>query len=127
MMAIRSNKDVKAPDTLSVRELDAIIRSMSLDDDTRQSFPPPKKWKRVDVGETECYVGDELCVVSLIEKQPETMAELTENQCNTEDTIIKYLQSEGWIGKEYIYVGLQRFNLNKPPEGFAEDENGTSA
>jgi hypothetical protein len=85
-------------------------------------FPVPKEWKRVDVGKIECYVGDRLCVVALVEKQSETIGELKENQVNTEVTIIRYLKGEGWIDKEYIYVGMQKFNLNNPPKGFTDED-----
>ncbi len=112
---------MNTPDTFTLAELNTIIRSMSVDEVTRQSFPAPNKWTRVDVGEIECYVGDGLYVVAMIERQPETMPEMEKNQINTEAAIIKYMQGEGWIGKEYVYVGMQRFNLKKPPESL--DEN----
>jgi hypothetical protein len=90
--------------------------------DTGTPFPAPKKWKRVDVGETECYVGDELYAIALVEKQPGTVEELVENQSHAETTVIKYLQGEGFLGKEYVYVGMQRFSLKHPTKGFNEAE-----
>jgi hypothetical protein len=42
-------------------------------------------------------------------------------QTNTEDTVIKYLQSEGFLGRDYAYIGMQRFRLNKPPKGFTNE------
>ncbi len=100
---------------------------MALESDTRMPFPAPKKWERVDVGETECYVGDRLYVLALVENPPETIEELKANQSNTENMVIKYMQSEGFIEKEYVYVGMQRFNLKNPPKGFIEDDGTASA
>lgn len=100
--------------TLLPSELNATIRSMG--------FPAPKAWMRVDCGQIETYVGDGLYVISLVEKSPETKAEMTENQFKTETTVIKYLQSEGFIEKEYIYVGMQRFSLKNPPKEFLESD-----
>lgn len=118
---------MKTPDSLTVPELNAVIRSMPIDEMTGAPFPAPKKWQRVDVGNIECYVGDRICVIALVEKQPDTVSELKQNQLNTETTIIRYLQNEGWIDKEYVYVGMQRFSLKNPPKGFLEGEDGTSA
>ena len=105
---------MQTADTLTPPELDAIVRNLPEDDGP---YIKPKKWKRVDVGQTEVYVGDDLYIVALCEKLPESVDELAKNQVNTEDTVIKYLQSEGFIGQEYAYVGMQRFKLNHPPEG----------
>ena len=101
--------------TLTPPELDAIVRNLP---EEVGPNPRPKKWKRVDCGNVEVYVGDDLYVVALVEKISESVDEVATNQINTEDTVIKYLQSEGFIGKEYAYVGMQRFKLNHPPEGF---------
>jgi hypothetical protein len=111
---------MQTKDTLTPPELDAIVRNLPTE--VLLGAIPTKKWKRVDVGMTEVYVGDELYIVALVEKMSESIDEITSNQVNTEETVIKYLQSEGFIGKDYAYVGMQRFNLQKPPEGFTNDE-----
>lgn len=99
-------------------ELNAIIRNLP---EERGPYPRSRQWKRVDVGQTEVYVGDSLYVVALCEKLPESEDDLAKNQANTEDTVIKYLQSEGFLGKEYAYVGMQRFCMH-PPKGFRNGE-----
>ncbi len=100
--------------SLQQHELNATIRTMG--------FPAPKAWKRVDCGSIEAYVGDKLYVIALVETCPDNIEQLKENQTKTELTVIKYMQSEGFVGKEYVYVGMQRFNLKKPPQGlFGED------
>lgn len=101
-------------DTLTPPELNAIVRNLP---EEHGPYPRPRKWKRVDVGQTEVYVGDGLYVVALCEKIPESADELATNQVNTEDTVIKYLQSEGFLEKDYAYVGMQRFSLKHLPEG----------
>lgn len=105
--------------TLTPRELDAVIRSLPLDD--LGLIPRPKVWKRVDCGNTEVYVGDRLYIVALVEKLPESIDELTTTQLNTEDTVVKYLRGEGFIDEEYAYVGMQRFSLKNPPKGFTNE------
>src|SRR5512137_2929011 len=105
--------------TLQSSELNATIRTMG--------FPAPKAWKRVDCGQIETYVGDGLYVVALVEKYPENIEQMKETQFKTEATVIKYLQGEGFIEKEYVYVGMQRFSLKKPPKDFLEGEDGTLA
>lgn len=101
--------------SLQPSELNATIRSMG--------FPAPKAWKRVDCGQIETYVGDGLYVISLVEKCPDNKEEMKENQFKTETTVIKYLQGEGFIEKEYVYVGMQRFSLKNPPKDFFEGED----
>ena len=105
--------------TLTTPELDAILRTLP---DDAGPYPKPKKWRRVDVGHTEVYVGDRLYIVALVEKLPETIDELATTQVNTEDVVIKYLRSEGFIDEEYAYVGMQRFSLRQPPKGFTNEE-----
>lgn len=110
---------MQTADTLTPPELDAIIRN--LPSEALGPMPKPKKWKRVDCGTIEVYVGDGLYVVALCEKLPESVDSLVENQVNTEDTVIKYLRNEGFIEEEYAYVGMQRFSLRKPPKGFTDE------
>lgn len=102
-------------DTLTPRELDAIIRSIPPDEDG--PFIAPKKWARVDVGNLETYIGDKLYVVTLVEKLPETIDELEANNESAEKIVIRYLQNEGFIDEEYAYVGMQQLDLRKPPLG----------
>jgi len=110
---------VQTADTLTPPELDTIVRNLPEEDGP---YPKPKKWKRVDCGSIEVYVGDELYVVALVEKLPESIDELASNQINTEDTVIKYLRSEGFLGEEYAYVGMQRFSLRNHPKGINGNE-----
>ena len=98
-------------DTFTPPELDAIVRSLPKEDGP---YPRSRKWKRVDVGQTEVYVGDSLYVVALVEKFPTSPDDLASTQANTEGMVIKYLQSEGFLGEEYAYVGMQRFSLKHP-------------
>ncbi len=51
------------------------------------------------------------------------MTELTNMQLSTEDVVVKYLQSEGFLDNEYAYVGMQKFKLNEPPEGLSNAED----
>lgn len=106
-------------DTLTPPELDAIIRNLPKE---RGPYPRSRKWKRVDVGHIEVYIGDNLYVVALCEKLPESVDDLAKNQANIEDTVIGYLQSEGFVGEEYAYVGMQRFCMRHPPKGFRNGE-----
>lgn len=108
-------------DTFTPQELNAIIRTMP-PDVVFGPFPAPKKWRRVDVCQTEVYVGDRDYVVALVDKLPETVDDLAKNQVNTEETIVKYLQEEGFIGIEYAYVGMQKFDLQHPPKGLLDAE-----
>lgn len=99
--------------TLSTFELNAIMRTMPLDDNHK--LPPAKNWKKIDIGKTETYVGDNLYVVALVEKLPRDMKEVETNGMSTEKVVIKYLRGEGFIGDEYFYVGMQRFDVKNPP------------
>ena len=108
-------------DTLTSPELDAIVHNLP-SEALLGPMPRPKKWKRTDCGNIEVYVGDKLYVVALVEKLAESIDEVASNQVNTEDTVIKYLRSEGFIDdeKEYAYVGMQRFRIGQ--EGFNAEE-----
>jgi len=97
---------------LTPQELDSIIRN--LPEEAIIPISKPKKWKRVPVGQIEVYIGDNIYVVALVDKLSKSVDELTAAQVNTENTVIKYLQSEGFISKEYAYIGMQRFALNEP-------------
>lgn len=103
------------PNTLSPLELNALISTMPTEDGTK--FAYAKEWQRVDVGKLETYVGDRLYVITLVEKLPETMDEVEANGLSAEETVIRYLQGEGFIDEEFVYVGLQRFDLQNPPRG----------
>jgi hypothetical protein len=78
-------------------------------------FSVPKQWQRIDVGHIETYVGDETIVIGMVTIIPKTRKEMEDNNKKAEKIIIKYLQSEGFIGTEYVYVGLQTFNLKRLP------------
>lgn len=104
--------------TLSPEELNAVIRNLPPDENG--PFIAPKKWMRVDVGTLETYVGDKLYVITLVEKLPNSLEEVESNAEFAEQTVIRYLQGEGFIGEEYAYVGLQRFDLKNLPEELQE-------
>ena len=108
-------------DTLTPSELDAIIRN-NLPNEAVGRMPKHKEWKRVDCGSIEVYLGDGVYIVVLVEKLPESVDGLVSNQVNTEDTVIKYLRSEGFIKEEYVYVGMQRFTIKIHPKGFTRNE-----
>ena len=104
-------------DTLTPLQLDSIVRNLP----NEPVGTLPKTWKRVNCGQIEAYVGDGIFVVALVEKLPESVDELATNQINTEETIIKYLKSEGFLGEEYAYVGMQRFAIRNHPKGFTRN------
>jgi hypothetical protein len=110
--------NMKTLDNITLPELDGLVEHFPCEDGLK--LPPAKEWKRVDVGSIEVYVGFPGAglsyVVGLIEKIPQSMNELEANGESAENVIIKYLQSEGFIGEEFIYIGLQRFDLQNPPE-----------
>ena len=98
--------------TLTVKELDSIVRTIPLNEMVANPLPKPKKWVRVDCGQTEVYVGDRMYIVALVEKIPDSEDEVVETQLNVEETVVKYLRSEGFIDNDYAYIGMQRFKLN---------------
>ena len=63
---------------------------------------------------TNCYI------IALVDKLPTSKSECKENQLKAEITIIKYLENEGFIGKEHIYVGMQKFEFGTEAKGFIE-------
>lgn len=99
---------------ISDEELNSIIINAPTVDG---AMPAAKKWIRADVGIIETYVGDGIYVVTLIEHLPKTVGELKKNCENVEEIVAKYLRGEGFIGEEYLYVALQRFDLTNPPKG----------
>jgi hypothetical protein len=81
-----------------------------------------KEWKRADCGKIEVYVGDELYVVAVINRKPiKYKSGLVKNNKAIEKTIIRYLQSEGFIGNEYVYVGMQTIDINLLPGLMSEE------
>jgi len=100
---------VQNENTLTNQELNELICSIPFEN----HLPRPKKWARVDCGEIEVYVGDRLYIVALVEKIPDDIDEVTSNQVNTEETVVKYLRSEGFIDEDYAYIGMQRFKINR--------------
>ena len=102
---------MKNTNTLTNEELDTIIRTIP-DELSDEPFPAPKKWIRVDCGEIEVYVGDRMYVIALVEKLTDSETEIVDTQISTEDTVIKYLQNEGFLDDEYAYVGMQRFGMD---------------
>lgn len=81
------------------------------------SFPCAKKWQRIDVGTLETYVGDGEYVITVIDYKPKSVKQMERNCRKVEETVTRYLIGEGFIGKNYLYVGLQQFNLTSLPQG----------
>jgi hypothetical protein len=98
--------------TLTPEELDAIIRTIPMDERLPEPLPKPKKWVRIDCGQTEVYVGDKLYIIALVEKIHDSEDEIVATQLSVEETVVKYLRSEGFIDNDYAYVGMQRFKVN---------------
>lgn len=92
--------------------MDEIVRTISLDETVDNPCPRPKKWVRVDCGQTEVYVGDRLYIIALVEKIPDSEDEVVTTQLNVNQTVVKYLRSEGFIDNDYAYIGMQRFKIN---------------
>lgn len=109
--------------TLTPEELNAILRTLPLDDMVENPLPKPKKWIRVDCGETEVYVADRLYVVALLERQHKDIALLTSAHLTKEEAIIKYLKGEGFIDEEYAYVGMQKFEIDNLIDGLEGLDN----
>jgi hypothetical protein len=103
--------------TLTPKDLDGIVRSIPPEEMVSDPLPKPKKWVRVDCGQIEVYVGDRLYIVALVEKIPDTEDEVVSAQLNVEQTVVKYLRSEGFIDNDYAYVGMQRFQMNSKEDG----------
>ena len=82
-----------------------------------------KKWQRVDVGDLEVYVGDRKYVISFVETLPKTSREMEANTLSAEETVMKYLIGEDFVDSEdFLYVGLQRIDLQDPPSGLDIDD-----
>ena len=108
---------MKTKNAFSLRELNALIRTIT-DSLTGKQLTAPDQWRRVDCGNIEVYVGDRKYVIALVDKLTDTKEEIVTNQINTEDTVIKYLKSEGFLNDNFpddgeAYVGMQQFALDK--------------
>lgn len=101
--------------------MNKILKSELDSNIVQYGMPAPKMWRRVDVGTLETYVGDDVYAMAFINQIPNTIEEMELNNKRAEETVIRYLQAEGFIGKEYIYMGLQRFDLQHLPQGFELD------
>lgn len=97
-------------DNISSYELNLLISNLP---PIEGIIPYAKQWLRVNVGDIEVYVGDQLFIVALITTEAKTKDELQEKGLATEKTILNYLRSEGFIDKNYAYIGLQRFDGNE--------------
>lgn len=109
---------MQAVDAMTSRVLNAFIRTMPTADGRMLSVP--KAWTLVKMGVVPVYVGDREYVVAFVDKQPTSMADMENYQAATEETVIRYLQQEGFIDEEYVYVGMQQFDLGKIPPDFME-------
>ena len=70
----------------------------------------------MDVGTTEVYVGDELYVIAMVNARPITRDIMKKNNDAVEKTVTRYLQAEGFINNEYVYVGMQTLKLDDLPK-----------
>jgi hypothetical protein len=86
------------------------------------AFSGAKKWIRIDVGDQETYVGDNTFIITVIKHKPMNVDEMNSNCNKIQPIVIRYLQSEGFIDKEYIYIGLQEIDLQDPPDGLTYEE-----
>jgi len=80
-------------------------------------FDAVSKWIRADVGNIEAYVGDGNIVIAVISVRPPSVEEMTENCQKAKPVVIRYLQSEGFLGADYVYVAIQELDLQNPPDG----------
>lgn len=75
-----------------------------------------QKWERVDVGRIECYIGDGILVVTVLNRKPiKHKSGMTKNNTDIEHTVVRYLRSEGFIDKEYVYVDMQTIDIGLLP------------
>lgn len=105
-------------DKLVAHGLDAIIRTVPTPDG--KPFPAPKEWVEVRMTKALIYVGDREYVIGFVEIPPISMEQMEETQEYTEKMVVSYLQKEGFIGEEYVYVGMQQFDLKNIPPDFLE-------
>lgn len=92
---------------ISPEDLNWYIMSASLG----KPLPSAKRWIRIDVGEIETYVGDEVYVISIVNKRPADIEEMKENSIKAQKIVVSYLMSEGFINKDFLFIGLQTFDL----------------
>lgn len=83
---------------------------IALRNDAGGYFPAAKSWQRIDVGDIETYVGDRLYVIAIAKETP-SETDIDEVAVAIQTQVIKYLQSEGFIDAEFLYIGLQEFRL----------------
>ena len=85
-------------------------------------LPPAKNWQRIgNVEGMELFVGDRTYVIALVTVRPKNMAALRQNTKAAETTAIAYLQREGFIDNEYLYIGLQDIDTTNLPKGLTLD------
>lgn len=73
-----------------------------------------------DIGNVEVYLGDSAYIVAIIHLSPKDMPDIFDLPVayqRVKDTVLKYMQGEGFVGTEYIYLALQEFDLQTPPSG----------
>ncbi|HQI46557.1 MAG TPA: hypothetical protein PLC59_10920 [Bacteroidales bacterium] len=69
----------------------------------------PQKWKQINAGQHEIYLGDNMFIVVRLKTMPDSNEVMLQEKIKTEKTIVKYLQSEGFIGEQYVYVEVFKF------------------
>lgn len=77
----------------------------------------PKKWIHVPIGNIDTYVGGKKYVVSIMERIATDPVEIAENSSKTEEIVVKYLKSEGFIKDSYLFIALQRMNSDNSISG----------
>jgi hypothetical protein len=79
------------------------------------------KWRKMnDIGNVEVYLGDSSYVIAIIHLRPKDVPDidkLADAYRRVKEKVMKYLQDEGFIGTEYIYLALQELDLQNPPDG----------
>lgn len=98
---------VQNENTYTPQELNDILLTLPF----IEQLPTPKKWVRVDCGQTEVYVGDRLYIVALVDETTADIEKITETQIKVEQTVVKYLQNEGFIDNDCAYIGIQKFKI----------------
>lgn len=73
-----------------------------------------------DIGNVEVYLGDSAYIVAIIHLCPKDMPDIKDlpaAYARVKEKVMKYLQDEGFVGTEYIYLALQELDLQNPPDG----------
>ena len=83
---------------ITTTELNSYVLSVKRSDGP---LPLPKRWVRLLVGDTDVYVGDNNYVIAVVYQAAKNMSAMRQNCKAAENTIVKYLIAEGFIGPEH--------------------------